>query len=122
MFVWVEQNNTRHKIENTEDKCDKQNRKKQQQHRNNNRAINVVQFINRLEKNKIQKLNTKIRLKKINNRNQTPEIRHRLMKSLQSKASRRRNLTCIGTRIEQTAYITRLDKQHTQVINLRGGL
>lgn len=69
MFVWVEQNNTRHKIENTEDKCDKQNRKKQQ-HRNNNRAINVVQFINRLEKNKIQKLNTKIRLKKINNRNQ----------------------------------------------------
>lgn len=56
MFVWVEQNNTRHKIENTEDKCDKQNRKKQQQHRNNNRAINVVQFINRLEK---KKLNTK---------------------------------------------------------------
>lgn len=55
MFVWVEQNNTRHKIENTEDKCDKQNRKKQQQHRNNNRAINVVQFINRLEK----KQNTK---------------------------------------------------------------
>lgn len=69
VFVWVEQNNTRHKIENTEEKCDKQNRKKQQQHRNNNRAINVVHFINRLDRNKIQKLNTKS-LKKPN-RNQT---------------------------------------------------
>lgn len=61
MFVLVEQNNTRHKIENTEDICDKQNRKKQQKHtvRNNNRAINVVHFINRLDKNKIQTLNTK---------------------------------------------------------------
>lgn len=71
MFVWVEQNNTRHKIENTEDICDKQNRKKQQKHtvRNNNRALNVVHFINRLDKNKIQTLNRKS-LKKTN-RNQT---------------------------------------------------
>lgn len=98
MFVSVEQNNTRHKIENTEDICDKQNRKKQQQHRNNNRAVNVVHFINRLDKNKIQTLNTKSLNK--TNRNQTQVNEVITVKSI---VETNVNLTCIRTRIEQTA-------------------
>lgn len=98
MFVSVEQNNTRHKIENTEDICDKQNRKKQQQHRNNNRAVNVVHFINRLDKNKIQTLNTKSLNK--TNRNQTQVNEVITVKGI---VETNVNLTCIRTRIEQTA-------------------
>lgn len=113
LFGW---NKTTHVIKQKTQKIYATNRiDKKQQHRNNNRAVNVVHFINRLDKNKIQTLNTKS-LKKTN-RNQT-----QVNEVITVKSIWRQNITCIGTRIEQTAYITRLDKQHTQVINLRGGL
>lgn len=62
---------TRHKIENREHKCDKQNRKDKEQQ---SRKCSTVQKQTR-KYNKIQKLNTKTGLEK------TTEIRHRLMKS-----------------------------------------
>lgn len=67
----LEQNNTCHKIENREHKCDKQNRKDKKQQ---SRKCSTVQKQAR-KYNKIQKLNTKTGLEK------TTEIRHRLMKS-----------------------------------------